>query len=120
MKLKGSHTETRFAEELEHLQQYFLDHPRFDDIRCKLAEIAGEEASVLAYDCFPVDGDECFTFLVAGQQLVQLEIPPTCTDAIVVAEIEPLGGFKRGLKQIGQIKLAVALNMASKMAMANH
>lgn len=113
MKLIGSLTEDRLREELQKSQCTFVEHKRCREILPAIGLTESSKNQIAVLEQFPDTDCANFRLLLPNKDVVRLNVPNMASEPIAVEEILNLDEYRVGLSQIGQVRLAVALQFAS-------
>ncbi|MDG0813985.1 hypothetical protein [Cohnella rhizosphaerae] len=114
MKLKGTITEQGYRKELQASKNRLFN----DESTCRFLSIIKESfpAMKTAYILYwiPEQGEDIITFLVDTHSVITIELDRFDHQVEPIIEIYPFESLLKGFSKMHQIKIAVALDLATK------
>lgn len=114
MKLGNTKTERELRKQMTASKEALL----FDNSRARLRKVIRSHYADFESGCvlewIPGQGEDIFVVLVNGAKVMSVELDRFDDSEVPIIESYSIAEYRKGLKQMNQIKLAIALEVISK------
>jgi hypothetical protein len=114
MKLKGTITEQQIREKLQALRNRLFNDIILRRYLSIIKETFPTMKTAYILDWIPDESEDIITFLVDTHTVIQIELDRLDSEIEPIIEVYPLETLKKGRSKWNQIKIEVALDLATK------